>query len=110
MKKRVSKYKILCRLIKYAINPRAWDDRLHLAFLNCSDGYLQLFEKRKQELGCGCTLHQIKAGVHCWILELDYTNCRDHTCGDECKGKVPPGFKRIISLREAAENVSPSPE
>ena len=80
-KKKVGNFRILGRLIKYAFNMRAWDSRLHLAFLSCEDGYLRLFEKRKATLACGCRLNQIRQEDHKWILELDFTNCRDHKEG-----------------------------
>lgn len=42
-------------------------------------------EKDWVELECGCIFKNLKKEGHIWHLEMDFSNCKDHTCDDDCE-------------------------
>lgn len=79
-----SNISVFFKLIRYAMNPQQWDNRIHEAFSKRSYDHDHL-RHLPEVMDCGCLLDQVKAAPHIWVLTLNFEKCRDHKHTRECE-------------------------
>lgn len=82
-----SNISVFFKLIRYAMNPRQWDNRIHEAFWGPSKRSYDHYHLRNlpEVMVCGCILDQVKAAPHIWVMTLNFEKCRDHKHTEKCK-------------------------